>query len=1386
MQAGSLIRVIVALAAAIGALALASPAGAASPNVVISQIYGGGGNSGAQYTNDFIELFNRGSAPVDLSAWSLQYASATGTGNFGANSAMITPLTGTLQPGQYQLVEEAGGATGAPLPSPRTTDTTPIAMAAAGGKVALVNTQTPLGCNGGSTPCPPAALAQIVDLVGYDGATFFEGGAPAPTLSNTTAAFRALAGCQDTDDNGADFSAAAPAPRTLLSPIVFCTPPTPHLAISQVYGGGGNSGATLKNDFIEIFNRGAAAVSLGGWSVQYASFGGTGAWTQTPLSDVTLQPGQYYLVQEAQGAGGTVDLPTPDATGTTPMSATAGKVALVSSILPLNGACPTSTSIADLVGYGAANCSEGSPVPTLSNTTAGLRNTDGCADTNNNMADFTAGAPTPRNTASPFKDCNADTAPSVTATTPASNASDVGVGANVSLTFSEPIDVHGSWYSISCGSSGSHTAAVSGGPTTFTLDPDTDFAQGESCTVTVAGSGVTDEDANDPPDTMGADYVFTFTTEAAPIPIHAVQGAAHISPYSGQVVKVLGIVTGRSSNGLWIQDPSADADPATSEGIFVFTNSTPTAVVGDSVGVSGRVQEFRPGGATNGNLTTTELSSPTVTVLSTGNPLPAPVVIGSGGRIPPDSVIEDDVAGSVETNGVFDPAQDGLDFYESLEGMRVQLDDAVAVGPTDPDFGETPVIGDDGANATVRTYRGGLLLRPDDGNPERVTLDDLLTPLPDVNVGDHYSGPIVGIVDYNFGNPFIEVTSPGLTAVHDGVTRERTDSAEPGELTISTFNFENLAPTNPQSKFDSLAGLIVDNLRSPDLIAGEEVQDNNGSRNDGVVDASQTLGRLVDAIAAAGGPTYSWREIDPVDDQDGGEPGGNIRQVFLFRTDRGLSFVDRPGGDSTTANAVVGSGAATHLQYSPGRIDPASGAWASSRKPLAGELDYRGHKLFVIANHFNSKGGDDPLRGRFQPPVRVTETQRHQQADQVADFVSSISAADPAADVVVLGDLNDFEFSETVQILEAARLHDLMGTLPPNQRYSYEFEGNAQVLDHVLFSGPLFARSLVFDPVHVNAEFFDQASDHDPSVVRVQLNDAPSSSAGGPYAVDEGSTVTLGATGTDPEGGVLSYAWDLDDNGSFETPGQSVAYSPDDGPSTPVVKVRATDDAGLTSTAQATVTVANVAPTVTALAASPPDGLVGQGLTFTGTATDPSTADTEAGFSWAFGTGNGFGGFGPNGFVASFSSCGTYTVNAKARDKDGGVSTPFTSGPVQVYDGDVLPPLIAGVFNLVQRGQVVPVKITVGCNGFLSGLHPAISVRAGDYDPTVDPGDPSYIVPDTASNADTGGLMREGNQQYLYNLGVPSTGSAGQLYTVLIRPFGGPAPTLYAVLKIRR
>jgi predicted extracellular nuclease len=213
---------------------------------------------------------------------------------------------------------------------------------------------------------------------------------------------------------------------------------------------------------------------------------------------------------------------------------------------------------------------------------------------------------------------------------------------------------------------------------------------------------------------------------------------------------------------------------------------------------------------------------------------------------------------------------------------------------------------------------------------------------------------------------------------------------------------------------------------------------------------------------------------------------------FLFRTDRGLSFIDRPGGDATTPTAVIDHPSGPRLSASPGRIDPENPAWADSRKPLAGEFRMRGRKVFVIATHFNSKGGDHPLFGRFQPPVRSSEVQRHQQAEVVHGFVDDILAADPHANVIVLGDINDFEFSETVDILEGEALATLMDSLPKPERYSYVFEGNSQVLDQILVSHNLLGLFDVdYDPVHVNSEFADQDSDHDPQVARLDLRGRP-------------------------------------------------------------------------------------------------------------------------------------------------------------------------------------------------------------------------------------------------------------------------------------------------------
>ncbi len=683
-----------------------------------------------------------------------------------------------------------------------------------------------------------------------------------------------------------------------------------------------------------------------------------------------------------------------------------------------------------------------------------------------------------------------DAAPTVQATTPASGAVDVAVDASITVTFSEPVGVSGSWYSISCTTSGPHTATVTGGPTTFTLDPDSDFAADESCAVTIAAGQVGDVDADDPPDGMTADHSWSFATIAPPTRIHEIQGAAHRSPLEGETVSsVPGIVTAKLSSAFYLQDPEPDGDDATSDAILVFGSSATRAVdVGDSVKVSGRVTEFRPGGSSSANLTTTELTSPSVVVVSTGNALPAATVIGSAGRTPPTEVIDDDSSGSVETSGVFDPQSDGIDFYESLEAMHVQVDEPVAVGPRNA-FGEIPVVADDGAGAGVRTARGGLVIRPNDFNPERIMLDDTIRATPGVDVADTFTTAAVGVLDYSFGNFKLNVTNE-LTAVDGGLEREVTAAPRDQEIAFATYNVENLDPSDGAA-FARHAEVIVDHLRAPDLIGIEEVQDNDGQTNSGTTDASVTWNTLIAAIQAAGGPLYEYRQIDPVDNADGGAPGGNIRVGFLFRTDRGLSFVDRPGGDAATPTTVIDHPSGPRLSFSPGRIEPMSPAFEDTRKSLVAEFRARGKKIFAIVNHFSSKGGDDPLFGRFQPPVRHTEAARHEQAQVVNDFVDELLAADPDANVVVLGDINDFEFSETVDILKGGVLVNLMDSLPKEERYSYVFEGNSQVLDQTLVSTSLARFPFVYDVVHVNSEFADQTSDHEPQVARFTLIGAP-------------------------------------------------------------------------------------------------------------------------------------------------------------------------------------------------------------------------------------------------------------------------------------------------------
>lgn len=579
-----------------------------------------------------------------------------------------------------------------------------------------------------------------------------------------------------------------------------------------------------------------------------------------------------------------------------------------------------------------------------------------------------------------------------------------------------------------------------------------------------------------------------------PLRIHDIQGSGWLSPQAGNTVtNVPGVVTAvrtSGTRGFWFQDPDPDADPATSEGLFVYTS--PAAVTpGDSVLVSGTVADYYPLASgqtvsTTSNLSVTEISAPTVTIVGTAA-IPAPEVIG------PDTVpatYAPDLGGAnIEKSGPVQPARSALDFWESREGMRVEVDDARVVGPSDS-YGEQYVTTKPSQDPT---YRGGTELLGENATPSgrlEVVTDDGRNP--QVSVGDVFTGATIGTVDYSqYGGYLLAASTLGAVAAEHpapGVAGK----AGASHLAIATYNVENLAPNDPQTKYQALAAGIVTNLATPDIVAVEEVQDNSGATDDGTVAADQTLTHLTTAITAAGGPAYSWREIDPVNDQDGGQPGGNIRVVFLFNparvqfVDRGSAAVDR----STTATKVVSVHGQPALTLSPGRVDPTNPVWASSRKPLAGQFRFRGQSVIVVANHFDAKLGDQNADGRYQFPAQTSAIQRSGQAAAVHRFVAQILKVRRQADVVVLGDLNDYQFSPALTVLRTgsaggsgpAILRDLVSGLPLGQRYTYVYEGISEVLDHILVAPGV--HGVGYQVVHLNAEYANQTSDHDPQVVR--------------------------------------------------------------------------------------------------------------------------------------------------------------------------------------------------------------------------------------------------------------------------------------------------------------
>jgi len=395
-------------------------------------------------------------------------------------------------------------------------------------------------------------------------------------------------------------------------------------------------------------------------------------------------------------------------------------------------------------------------------------------------------------------------------------------------------------------------------------------------------------------------------------PIAAIQGAGHVSPLAGSTVLTLGVVTGRDRKGFWLQDPDPDDSQATSEALYVYQRQ-PQAKVGDLALVRGRVAEWQPRGAHKA-LPITELAAERVSVHAVDLALPEPVAVGPGAYEPPTRVVDDDTRGRVNVGaeaGVFDPQNDGLDFWESLEGMRVRLlAPSVVSGTTQ--YGEFGVVAGQPPLGGRYTDRGGILLRPTDPNPEVILVDDALAEAPVLTTGDRFDGDITGLIHYAWG-AFKLLRQGELPPVVPGkLQAEVAQLAGNAEhLTIATYNVENLHPeattADGTPRVPLVARVIAETLGAPDIVALQEIQDGSGPEDDGTVSADATIAALLQSMPE--GLAYEYIEVAPEDGADGGQPGGNIRCGYLYRPDR-VQFTPRgePGPTEGQLEAVRSHG----------------------------------------------------------------------------------------------------------------------------------------------------------------------------------------------------------------------------------------------------------------------------------------------------------------------------------------------------------------------------------------------------------------------------------------------------------------------------------------------
>ena len=1125
------------------------PVRAASPEdaVRISQAYGGGGNSGALYKNDFIELFNASDSPVDLTGWSVQYASVTGS------AWSKTNLIGTIPANSYYLIQQSQGSGGTlELPDPDAGGT--IAMQGQNFKVALTKATTVL-----SGACPTEDI--IVDFVGVGpNANCYEGEAPTSVLTNASSALRLGDGCQDTDQNVDDFIVSdPPTPRNTASDTHSCSvAPTvfPERFIISEYVEGSSS-----NKAIELYNGTGADLDLGDYKLTLHTNGNPVAINpKTWDADTILENGDTYIL--VNSAADAALLALADETHT--VTYYNGDDALV-----LWHLTPDGDVVQDSfgqVGVDPGNAWGSGDTSTLDRTL--VRKAEVCQgdlipddafepsleyigfarDTFSNLGShtMTCGAPV-------------DNPPSISTTVPANGATDVGLTFDIKITFSEPVSLSEDWYSISCGVSGTHTATVSDANPIFTLNPEVDFSTNETCTVTIDADKVLDQDET--PDAMAADYTFIFATaEGCGGPttgIYDIQGEGMATSMSGQTVTVEGVVVGDyqvgGRNGFFIQEVVGDNNSATSDGIFIYAPGIADADVnlGDELRVRGSVSEYYE---------QTQITNSAWQLCSSGN--------------------------TIEPTVITLPVTAQTDF-EKYEGMLVKFEQPLIVSEyfNFDRYGEIVLTTERFVTGTAK-YEPGSDEYYDEierFNLNKITLDDGRSQQ-NLHPAYHPNGEeftltnlfrgggtvtnLVGVMDYYSSTYRLQPVFIG--EYEETNPRTAAPELEEGDLTIASFNVLNYFVTldNAGNQCGPTGGmecrgadtaaeltrqrtkiLTAMNIIDADIFGLMEIENDGPTGNNAVADLVAGLNDL------KGAGTYAYI-------QTGSIGTDAIKQAILYKP---ASVT--PVGDYVTLTEA---------------IDPLFDT-SKNRPSLAQAFEDNASDVeFVVSvNHLKSKGSacdGDPDLGDGAGNCNIARTEA---AQALADWLVP-AKWDGIDKFLIIGDLNAYEKETPIDAIKAGAddtegtEDDFVNTILAHQgeddfAYGYVFDGMVGYLDHALASPAMNALVLDSKFWHINADEADiidydmsfkpvaqaellyapdayRSSDHDPVIV--SLKTIPDNQA--PVAQDQSVTtaedtaIEITLVADDVDGDTLTYSIvDEPQHGSLSlVSGDKVTYTP--------------------------------------------------------------------------------------------------------------------------------------------------------------------------------------------------------------------------------------------------